>query len=375
MPKTIKTSQRSNNSLFLGILILLIILVILIVALVYMYIQTANQKLQLQNAYNSLNSNYSVLGKQYQSRISAIQNKLSSENSSLIALQKRYDTMKNMTTTPFIEELAINKSVTVPKSNFSIPFYNSNYGLYNNYTVTGDYFINFTAPYDGYMLLYLYSSTGKNGTYGFGINSNTSRTFYPTGFRPIQYCLNLYENCAPTIQAISGYELEPNTTYALYVVPVLRGGASFAIQNSNNHAINVTFSLLYVGEYFANTTIDTNYTGSSELPQHFNNSTKELNYSIRTPLRTLYVGQNMTLGNFKIVLVGVNPPNQNNVSSASIDIYYNNVLTNTTQLNPGSYGIFQIGNQKLNVEVNQTFNGLYAYEKFAKFMIILNNSS
>lgn len=375
MHKTVNAPTKSNNHLFLGSFIVLIILVLLVLTLTYLYFQAVNQNAQAQNAYNSLNSNYSILQKQYQLHISALQNQLNVENSSLSNLQKNYGSIKNKTVNPFIEQLAINKSVIVPQYDLNIPFYNSNYNIYNNYTVDGEYFINFTAPYDGYMLLYLYSSTGKNGTYGFEITSNTSRTFYPTGFRPIQYCLNLYEyNCAPTIQTISGYELEPNTTYALYIMPILRGDASFAIQNSNNHAIDVTFSLLYVGEYFANTIIDTNYTGSSELPPHFNNSTKELNYSIRAPFRVVYVGQNITLGNFKISLVGVSQPNQNNVSSASIDIYHNNTLTNTTQLSPGSSEIFQIGNQKLDIEVNQTFSGLYAYQQWAKIVTTLNIS-
>jgi hypothetical protein len=258
-------NPKSNDIPYLPIIITLVLVVI---GVGFLYIQKSSAYSQEINSYGSLNSNYTSFKTQSQNAYNRL-------NSSLSNLQKNYDTMKNMTTAPFIEELAINKSVTVPQSNFSIPFYNSNYNLYNNYTINGDYFINFTAPYDGYMLLYLYSSTGENGTYSFEMNSNTSRLFYPTGFRPIQYCVNPYGyTCSSTIQAISGYEEVPNTTDALYIMPILRGEASFVIQNSNNHAINVTFSLLYIGEYFANTPIDTTYTGSHEMPQHFNNSTR-----------------------------------------------------------------------------------------------------
>ena len=227
MPKTVNTPLKSNNSLFLGSFIALIILVLLVLTLTYLYFKAVNQNSQAQNAYSSLNSNYSILQKQYQLHISALQNQLNNENSSLSNLQKNYSSIKNETAVPFIKQLAIDKSVTVPQSDLNIPFYNSNYNIYNNYTVDGDYFINFTAPYDGYMLLYLYSSTGENGTYGFQTNSNTSRLFYPTGFRPIQYCVNLYGyGCSSTIYATSGYEEEPNTTDALYIMPILRGPLS-----------------------------------------------------------------------------------------------------------------------------------------------------
>lgn len=91
-------------------------------------------------------------------------------------------------------------------------------------------------------------------------------------------------------------------------------------------------------------------------------------------MQVLYSGQNITLGNFKIALTGLSKPNQNNVSFALMNIYYDDVLTNTTQLSPGSYEIFQIGNQKLNVEVNKTFLGLYTYEQWAKIKATLNNS-
>jgi len=93
-----------------------------------------------------------------------------------------------------------------------------------------------------------------------------------------------------------------------------------------------------------------------------------------TPLTTLYVGQNMTTGPFTVVLQDLGQPNSNGVSPASVAVYTNGKLTNETAISPGNANItkFNVSGQTLYLEVNQTFAGLYAYQKWAKIQAYSN---
>ncbi len=93
-----------------------------------------------------------------------------------------------------------------------------------------------------------------------------------------------------------------------------------------------------------------------------------------TPLTTLYVGQNMTSGPFTVVLQDLGQPNTNGVSPASVAVYTNGKLTNETAISPGNANItkFNVSGQTLYLEVNQTFAGLYAYQKWAKIQAYSN---
>ena len=215
------------------------------------------------NTISSLNSKLNSSQQnviQYQKNTTILNNSIKTLKTEQSLIQGKYNSLLNQTQTPYIKDLATNTTIFVPASNFSVPFYNSEYNLYNNYTVGGDYFINFTAPYDGYLLVYLRSTTAKNGTYSFQLASNTSRTFFFE--QPIvrTYRVCIFSPCQMTFDAESGYQEIPNTTEALYVLPVLRGQASFEIQNGNPNPIAVNLSIRYVGERAANISINTNYT-------------------------------------------------------------------------------------------------------------------
>ena len=90
-----------------------------------------------------------------------------------------------------------------------------------------------------------------------------------------------------------------------------------------------------------------------------------------TPLQTVYVGHNITSNNFSVSLTDLGQP-ANGISPAAVDVYYKGNLTNVTQLNPGSLTKFQVGTHNLYVKVNQTFAGLYAYQKWAKLKLYSN---
>ncbi len=93
-----------------------------------------------------------------------------------------------------------------------------------------------------------------------------------------------------------------------------------------------------------------------------------------TPLTTLYVGQNLTTGPFQVVLQDLGQPNNNGISPASVAVYTNGKLTNETAIYPGAANItkFNISGQTLYLQVNQTFAGLYAYQKWAKIQAYSN---
>ena len=91
-----------------------------------------------------------------------------------------------------------------------------------------------------------------------------------------------------------------------------------------------------------------------------------------SPLTTVYVGQNITSGTFKVELTDIGQPNSNGVSPAGLDVFYNGALTNVTAASPGTTAQFNVSGHNLYVKVNQTFAGLYAYQKYAKLQLYSN---
>ncbi len=88
-------------------------------------------------------------------------------------------------------------------------------------------------------------------------------------------------------------------------------------------------------------------------------------------MTTLYVGQNLTAGNFTVQLTDLGQP-ANGISPAAINLYYNGALTNITQIKPGVTQQFNVSGHNVYVKVNQTFAGLYAYQKYAKLQVYSN---
>ncbi len=90
-----------------------------------------------------------------------------------------------------------------------------------------------------------------------------------------------------------------------------------------------------------------------------------------TPYQTVYVGHNITSNNFTVQLTDLGQP-ANGISPAAVDIYYAGNLTNVTQLSPRTITKFSVGKHNVYVNVNQTFAGLYAYQKWAKMKLYSN---
>ncbi|MGC8676583.1 MAG: hypothetical protein ACP5T3_03690, partial [Candidatus Micrarchaeia archaeon] len=90
-----------------------------------------------------------------------------------------------------------------------------------------------------------------------------------------------------------------------------------------------------------------------------------------TPLETVYVGKSISAGNFSVQLVDLGQP-ANGLSPAALNVSYKGVVTNTTEIWPNSQESFNVSGQHLYVRVNQTFAGLYAYQKWAKIQLFSN---
>ncbi len=94
-----------------------------------------------------------------------------------------------------------------------------------------------------------------------------------------------------------------------------------------------------------------------------------------TNLSTVYVGDNLTSGPFKVQLSGLGNTNQSGVSEASINIYYQNSTTpvNTSVVKSFSLSKFNVSGHNLWVKVNQTFvGGSFSYQRWAKMQLYAN---
>jgi hypothetical protein len=92
--------------------------------------------------------------------------------------------------------------------------------------------------------------------------------------------------------------------------------------------------------------------------------------STLTGLQTVYVGHNISAGNFTVELQDLSYPNG---TPAAIGVYYNHVLTNETSIPRNSPAQeFNVSGHTLYVKVGQTFAGLYAYQKWAKIQLYSN---
>ena len=203
------------------------------------------------SSYSSLKTNYSALSSSYNSVFA------------------KYNGILYNLSNPYTKVLYNEKQITVPKYVESYPFYNSEYDLYNNYTVQGTYNMTFSVPNDGYIIIDIQniSAVGYNplpaiGTYGIQIFSNSIETYYAHEFKNVTCTYSLYYGYScPQSRAIdTGFSTYPLNYSATYFAPVSRGQVNMSFLNGNNYPISVTFTVTYVGERYSNMTpISENY--------------------------------------------------------------------------------------------------------------------
>ena len=84
----------------------------------------------------------------------------------------------------------------------------------------------------------------------------------------------------------------------------------------------------------------------------------------------IYIGQNDTCSPFKVELYDLSQPSGNGTSAAILHIYDNGALTNSSPvMYPGQSGTFAISGYSVKIAVNNTFAGIYAYQRWADIYI------
>jgi hypothetical protein len=141
-----------------------------------------------------------------------------------------------------------------------------------------------------------------------------------------------------------------------------------AIQNtttSNTYQINVPIHLL--GQNFS----IINETGTAQTvtsSTQLSGGKLQLASSV-APLTTVYVGHNLTSGPWTVQLQDLAQTTNGVGAPAAVAVYYNGQQTNESTLTAGRTTKFNVSGHLLFVNVNSTFAGLYAYQKWAKIQL------
>jgi hypothetical protein len=88
-----------------------------------------------------------------------------------------------------------------------------------------------------------------------------------------------------------------------------------------------------------------------------------------TPLQTVYVGHNLTSGPWTVQLQDLAQTNNGLNAPAAVAVYYNGQATNESSVLSGTTAKFNVSGHLLYLNVNSTFAGLYAYQKWAKLQL------
>jgi len=201
----------------------------------------------------------------YSSKYNALQSNYSS-------LQYNYTKLQNNIANPYIKQIYVNKNIVIPHYVASCPFYNSQYDLYNNYTISGVYNMSLNLPNDGYIIIRITNVSIHDtntpppiGTYGIQIYLESLEPYYSTYIKPLVTCTySTYTgySCPNIKPTVTGWGLYPANYSATYLAPVSRGIVNISLTNGNSYPINMTFSVTYVGERYSNLTqINVNYSG------------------------------------------------------------------------------------------------------------------
>jgi hypothetical protein len=153
------------------------------------------------------------------------------------------------------------------------------------------------------------------------------------------------------------------------------GGAYVAtfnkpIQNTtsgNSLSINVPIKLLGQNFTIVNGTGSGSTTVSSSVTK---NGGKISLASSVAPLQTVYVGHNITSGPWTVQLQDFAQTNQGTNANASVAVYYNGQLTNSSVIIQANKNTkINVTGHLLFISAQQTFAGLYAYQKWAKIQL------
>ena len=132
-------------------------------------------------------------------------------------------------------------------------------------------------------------------------------------------------------------------------------------------SVNSIYPTIYfLGQNY--TIISMNSISSPIMSTNLTQSGGQISIAPSTGLRTVYVGQTLNYGPWSIQLQDVATSNAVN-PPAALAIFYNNVMTNQTSIVPGQTVKINVTNHIIYINVNSSFAGLYAYQKWAKLEV------
>ncbi len=90
-----------------------------------------------------------------------------------------------------------------------------------------------------------------------------------------------------------------------------------------------------------------------------------------TGVQIVYVGSSLSCrSGYSVTLVDLSQPtNSNGVSSALLNVYFRGTFVNSFVVAPGQVVVVRGHGAPLDIYVQQTFAGLYAYQKWAKMSL------
>ncbi len=166
------------------------------------------------------------------------------------------------------------------------------------------------------------------------------------------------------------------TTPAIKNFAIMNAGGAYEVlfnhpihepyYTTGNSVNNAAFTLLGQNWTIVSYTLPAGTPSSSTVATH---GGKLGLASSLVPLSTVYVGKNLTSGPFTVQLADLGTANNAGISTAAINVYYHGVLTNSSSIFPGNTVKYNVSGTQLWVKVNQTFAGLYAYQKWAKIQM------
>ncbi len=223
-----KSKPKSSNKFYIiiGILVILVIAFAFLSAELYSTHQAAPTKInnytRLQNEYYALNNSYMQL--------------------------------KSNLASPYTE-LLYNGSFIVPGYSNNFVFYNSTYGIYNNYTLMGTHNLTFDLPYFGYVIIDLHNFSSASDNAEFCIYSNSTAKY----LSPSNLIVAPFSN-EPT-KAITSDCYAPDLNYSeSFIAPVPYGNTTISFSNLNEFPAVYNVSITYIGIRYSNlTSISFNY--------------------------------------------------------------------------------------------------------------------
>jgi YVTN family beta-propeller protein len=250
-----------------------------------------------------------------------------------------------------------------------VPVSGATFAVYYQGTLEGTFAVNpgtlSTFEYNGH-LLYLNLSSTTYGLYAYQKSASMQLWYVPPTITP------------PTQRNAINMSVGENITSGPWTIQLQNIDASSQYTSYLNSA---AFNIYYNGiptnviDFIPGTTATVDVNGqvlNINLAQTFDGLYAYQKWAEIYPwygFAQVYVGHNITSGPWTVQLVDLGQPNTNGISAASVEVWYNGVLTNQSQVTPDSIATFEVNGNLMYLEVNQTFSGLYAYQKWAKMQL------